>query len=61
MLNNSPLKRRVDEPIRLDKSKLQIENEVTIEEKSISETGYKVNKKCIHLIAIMIVSELSGG
>jgi hypothetical protein len=33
---------------------------VTIEEKSQAESGYKLNKKCYHLVAVMVVCDLSN-
>ena len=55
LMTNSPLKRRYDEPIKLEKSKLNSDNLLIIEEKNISDHTYRINKKCIHLVVVMLV------
>lgn len=59
LMNNSPLKRRNDEPIRLEKSKLTKENELMIEERNTNDQHYRVCKKSNHLVVIIAYKELT--
>lgn len=57
--SNSPLKRRHDDPVRIDKYRINSQNEFIVEEKIISEQSYRVGRKSPHLIMIVVAEDLS--
>lgn len=59
LMTNSPLKRRNDEPIKISKDKLGYENDLVIEEKNVSDHSYRSSKKSLHLVTVMLVSEIN--
>ena len=56
---NSPLKRRADEPIKLDKNRLNAENEFSVEQRNFFDYNYREVQSDYHLIMIAVVRDLS--